>query len=201
MKSPVWLLVGGLLAAVSLPQTSKGAAVPAPEAAARLVPFSADHQRLDAIVGQWRFERTTSIPGRPTERATGRSVNRWILGGRYLECVADEGEGGDGDRSIVTYGFDVRRRTYFSLFVGSRGTNYQNLEGFYDEPTHSFVLLGRDAGDGRTPGPKLREVLHLEGPDLFRVEMFIVVPGQPPHKASEITYTRQPTDPPVTTSR
>jgi hypothetical protein len=197
MKSPVWLLLAGLATAGPGQETPDVVSARPSVTTTLATPFSADHQRLDALAGTWRFERSTSLPGRPTERTAGQSENRWILGGRYLECLADEGD----ERSITTYGFDVRRHTYFSLFVGSRGTNYQNLEGFYDEPTHSFVLLGRDAGDGRTPGPKLRQVLLLEGKDRHRVEMFIIVPGQPPLKATEITFTRQTNDDAVPVSR
>jgi hypothetical protein len=194
MTSLVWLLAAGLATAAPKPQVPVAPVAPVPESGARLPAAprpSAEHERLDLLAGTFRFERTTSLPGRPPERTTGVSENRWILGNRYLECRSSEGEGASASESVITYGFDIRRRVYFAFVLGSRGTNYQNLEGFYDEPAHSFVLLGKDPGDGRVPGPKLRQVVRLEGRDRYVVELFVVTAGRLPQKAIEITYIRQ----------
>jgi hypothetical protein len=152
---------------------------------------SVDHERLDALAGTFRFERTTNLPGSPPVHSSGTSENRWILDGNYLECRSTEGEGAGKSESLITYGFDVRRRVYFALLLGSRGTNYQNLEGFYDEPAHSFVLIGRDPGAGRVPGPKLRQVVRIEGPQRYVVELFAVPLNGLPQKLVEIRYTRE----------
>lgn len=152
---------------------------------------SADHERLDALAGTFRFERTTNLPGNPPLHSSGTSENRWILDGNYLECRSTEGEGAGKSESLVTYGFDTRRRVYFALLLGSRGNNYQNLEGFYDEPARSFVLIGRDPGDGRVPGPKLRQVVRIEAPQRYVVELFAVPLAGLPQKLIEIQYTRE----------
>jgi hypothetical protein len=198
MTSLVWLLAAGLAAAVPQPQASVAPAAASPQAGASLSTAakpSVDHERLDALAGTFRFERTATLPGRAPERTTGVSENRWVLGNRYLECRSLEGEGaGEGasqSGSVVTYGFDLRRRVYFALLIGSRGTNYQNLEGFYDEPAHSFVLIGKDAGDGRQPGPKLRQIVRVDSRDRHVVEIYAVAPGRLPQKVIEITYSRQ----------
>jgi hypothetical protein len=193
MTSQVWLLAAGLATAVPQPQASVAPAA-SPQAGENLstaVRPSVDHERLDALAGTFRFERTATLPGRAPERTTGVSENRWILGNRYLECRSQEGEGGSEGGNVVTYGFDLRRRVYFALLIGSRGTNYQNLEGFYDEPAHSFVLIGKDAGDGRVPGPKLRQVVRVDSRDRHVVEFYTVAPGRLPQKVIEITYSRQ----------
>jgi hypothetical protein len=188
MTIPAWLLTAALTAAAPGPQAS-----PAPDAALPTTGTrpTAEHDRLDSLAGTFRFERTATLPGRAPERTSGVSENRWILGRRYLECRAREGEGAGASESVTTYGFDVRRRVYFALVIGSRGTNYQSLEGFYDEPARSFVLLGRDPGDGRVPGPKLRQVVRIENPDHYVVEFFTVAPGRLPQKVIEVTYSRQ----------
>jgi hypothetical protein len=157
---------------------------------------TADHDRLDALAGRFRFERSaTTVAGRPAERTTGRSENRWVLDSHYLECRFVEGPpGAEAETAVITYGFDLRRRVYFSLAVGSRGTNYRNLEGFWDEPARSLVLLGKDAGDGnatQAPGPKLRQVLHIESRDRHVVEMFVIHPGRLPQRSAEIVFTRE----------
>jgi uncharacterized protein DUF1579 len=175
MTAPTWLLAAGLLAVGP-------AAVPVP---------SVDHERLDALVGSWKVERTVTAPGQPPERTTGKSENRWTLDNRYVECRLKEGEGGSATESLLLYGFDTQRRVYFSLAVSSRGTGYRNLEGFYDQPTRSFVLLGRDPGDGRAPGPKLRQVLRIESRDRHVLELFLIGTGQLPRKVTEITFTRE----------
>lgn len=194
MTSLVWLLGASLATAIPNGQAAAAPAAPVPEDGARLPAApkpSADHERLDLLAGTFRFERTATLPGSPPARTTGVSENRWILGNRYLECRSSEGEGASANESVITYGFDIRRRVYFALLIGSRGTNYQNLEGFYDESAHSFVLLGKDPGDGRVPGPKLRQVVRLEGRDRYVVELFMVPAGRLPQKAVEITYVRQ----------
>jgi len=194
MMSLVWLLAAGLATAAPKPQAPVAPAAPVPEGGARLPAApkpSADHERLDFLAGTFRFERTTSLPGRPPERTSGVSENRWILGNRYLECRSSEGEGANASESVAIYGFDIRRRVYFVILIGSRGTNYQNLDGFYDEPAHSFVLLGKDPGDGRVPGPKLRQIVRVDGRDRYSVELFTVAVGRVPQKVIEITYSRQ----------
>jgi hypothetical protein len=181
MKSVAWLLWAGLAAAAPGPQAPVDPTSPKP---------SVDHERLDVLAGTFRFERMATFPGRAPERTTGVSENRWILGNHYLECRSREGEGASASESVTTYGFDVRRRVYFALLIASRGTNYQTLEGFYDEPARSFVLLGKDPGDGRVPGPKLRQVVRIESRDRYSVEIFTVTPGRLPQKVIEITYSR-----------
>lgn len=190
-----------LLAALSLPSELNAQAPPGPLAGAEpgavLSPRpSAEHERLDALAGRFKFERTTpAAAGRPAERVTGRTENRWILGARYLECRLVEGApGAEVETAVVTYGFDLRRRIYFSLAVGSRGSNYRNLEGFWDEPARSLVLLGKDPGDGTasaTPSPKLRQVVHVESRDRHVVETFVIYPGRLPQKAAEVVFTRE----------
>ncbi len=193
MTSLVWLLAASLAPAASHTQAAASPAAPAPEQDALSVAArpSADHDRLDFMAGTFRFERTATLPGRAPERTSGVSENRWILGNRYLECRSREGEGASAIESVAIYGFDIRRRVYFAFLIGSRGTNYQSLEGFYDDPAHSFVLLGKDPGDGRVPGPKLRQVVRLAGHDRFVVEIFTVPPGRLPQKVIEVTHTRQ----------
>jgi hypothetical protein len=88
-------------------------------------------------------------------------------------------------------GYDLRRRIYFALVVGSRGTNYRNLEGFWDAPARSLVLLGKDPGDGRTPGPKIRQVLRIESRDRHVMELYVIHAGRLPQKVSEITFVRE----------
>ena len=177
MASLAWLLAAGLAAA-----QAAGPAVSRP---------SLEHERLGVLAGTFRFDRVTTLPGSPPTRTSGITENRWILDNRYLQCRSTEGEAASASETILTYGFDLRRRVYFLVAFGSRGTSYQNLEGFYDEPAHSFVLLGKDPGDGVVPGPKLRQVVRIEGPDRYVVEFFTVPTGRLPQKVIEITYTRQ----------
>jgi hypothetical protein len=152
---------------------------------------SADHDRLDVLAGTFHFERTTTLPGEPPKRTTGTSENRWILDNRYLQCRGvDDGSEGAGE-TLVTYGFDLRRRLYFAVLLGSRGSNYQTLEGFYDEPARSLVLVGRGGGDGRTAGPKLRQVVRIEPPDRYVIEGFIVPTGRVPQKVVETIFQRR----------
>jgi len=183
MSSLAWLLAAGLL--------TTGPVVQAPTAATPGPRPSLEHDRLDALAGTWRFEKNTSLAGKPPERTTGVSENRWILENRYLECRAREGDGGSLGESLLIYGFDTRRRAYFTLAMASRGTSYRNLEGFYDEPTKSLVLLGKDPGDGRTSGVKLRQVLTIESRDRHRLELFLIPRGKLPQKVVEIVYTRE----------
>jgi uncharacterized protein DUF1579 len=181
-----WLLVSGLLGPSAQPPDVPPSQPPPAASAARP---SVDHDRLDVLSGTWSFEQTLLVPGKAPERTVGTSENRWVLGNRYLECRAREGP--DGAENLQIYGFDTQRRLFFSVAVGSRGTGYRNLEGFYDQPTRSFILLGKDPGDGRNPGPKLRQILHIESRDRHVIELFLIGTGQLPRKVAEITFTRQ----------
>jgi hypothetical protein len=192
MTSLAWLLAAAVLNADPIQQPSAAEPRPPEAAPATTAPKpSAEHDRLDALAGTWRFERTFSPPGRPVERTTGFMESRWILDNRYLECRTREGEGASASESLLIYGFDTARRVYFSLAIGSRGTNYRNLEGFYDEAARSFVLLGKDPGDGRTPGSKLRQTVRVENRDRHVLELFVVNPGRLPQKVVEIAFARQ----------
>jgi hypothetical protein len=86
----------------------------------------------------------------------GISENRWILGST-LPRVAASKRGGDRQRERRHLRLRHAEAHQTSpLLIGSQRTDYQNLEGFYDEPARSLVLTGKDPRIGRIPRPKLR---------------------------------------------
>ncbi len=145
---------------------------------------------LDSLVGTWAVEGKWQGADGKVQIKTGTSLNRWILGGRFLECDAVAERVGGRVESRILLGFDTREQSYFALIMDDQSSHYLRARGTYRASSRSFVLSGkeRDEAAGRVYG--YRFLLRLEGPDRYAIEVFFDIPGPAPLRLIEAAYAR-----------
>jgi hypothetical protein len=162
-------------------------ALAAYEEAARPV---AEHQRLSPLVGRFKQTGRWFFPGQPPLEVAGETDNRFILGGRFVECRAKAKAGGIESESVSLFGFDRRRAEYFALGLDTLGTYYIHPWGRYDAARSAFILRGDEEDEASGTAFQYEFQLRLETPDRYVFELWFEFPGQKPMKVVELVHTR-----------
>jgi hypothetical protein len=90
----------------------------------------ANHARLTPMVGTWRATTTfTMAPGAPPQVHAGTSVNRFVLGGRYLEQNYKGSSMGMPFEGIGYTGYDNVQKRYVGTWMDTMGTGLMNSVG------------------------------------------------------------------------
>jgi hypothetical protein len=101
-----------------------------------------EHQWLDQLLGQWKFEHNCQMPN-GSKSTTHGAMNCRSLGGLWLISESSgDSPGGGAWASIMTLGFDPAENQYVGTFVGSMMANIWPYHGVLDEtgkrlPLHS----------------------------------------------------------------
>jgi len=104
-----------------------------------------EHKVLYALAGVWNQEiKFWPEPGAQPLVSTGTTVNKAILGGRFMQCNSVSGEGELTTQSLIILGYDRRHQCYTSVGFDTWGTYYVTAAGQYDDSTKTMVLYGED---------------------------------------------------------
>lgn len=99
-----------------------------------------EHQWLHRLVGEWAYETEAGEPGKPTEKCSGTETVR-SLGGLWVLCEGrGEMPGGGMASTVMTLGYDPRRRRYVGTWVGSMMPWLWVYDGFLDADKHALTL-------------------------------------------------------------
>ncbi len=91
---------------------------------------SAGHARLEKFVGAWDTRMTFVMePGVPPEVSQGKSENRWVLGGRYLEQRFEGTSMGMPFEGIGYTAYDNIRGKYIGTWMDNFGTGMMTSDG------------------------------------------------------------------------
>lgn len=91
---------------------------------------AANHARLTPMVGTWRATTTfTMAPGAPPQVHEGASVNRFVLGGRYLEQTYKGTSQGMPFEGIGYTGYDNVQQRYVGMWMDTLGTGLMSSVG------------------------------------------------------------------------
>lgn len=125
-----------------------------------------EHQWLERLVGDWRWEMEAEAePGKPPVRETGTESVRSLYGVWVLcEGQGTTPEGGPAT-FIMTLGFDPDRGRFVGTFIGSMMTHLWIYDGRRDG---SGVLTLDTEGPSFTGEPgmvKYRDTIHFESDD------------------------------------
>jgi len=104
-----------------------------------------EHKMLEKLVGTW--EQTVKFwmkPGAEPSGMKGKSVNRMILGGRFLQSDVTGGEGEMKMEGLNLMGYDRRHKHFTTVGFDTWGTYYVTAAGPYDEKSKSIVMYGED---------------------------------------------------------
>jgi hypothetical protein len=148
------------------------------------------------LEGSWSIEgKWKGSDGKPL-RANGISENRWILGGRYLQCDASaEGPAGERAESRIILGYDPRNAHYFALILDNQNSYYLQPTGTYSAASRSFILSGKERDEASGLAVTYRVLVRLEGSNRYVVELFFDTGGPAPVSWFEVVYTRREASP------
>jgi hypothetical protein len=104
-----------------------------------------EHKMLEKMVGTW--DQTVKLwmkPGAEPSEMKGKSVNKMILGGRFLQSNVTGGEGEMKMEGLNLMGYDRRHKKFTTVGFDTWGTYYVTGAGPYNEETKSIVMYGED---------------------------------------------------------
>jgi hypothetical protein len=149
------------------------------------------HTALADYEGTWNVSGKTWMDGeQPPMDSKGTSVNRLVLGGRFLESRYDSEFMDTPFQGIGISGFDNFKKKHISFWIDSMGTMMAFTEGTCEG--HCAVVTEHGewpnvTGDGVKP---YRMVTRRVGRDEYRVEMFEPGPDGKELKRMELVFTR-----------
>ena len=125
-----------------------------------------EHQWLQKLVGEWTYEgEATAEPGKPTERFTGTESVR-SLGGLWVLAEGTGDMPGFGWTTLMTLGYDPRKKSYVGTFVSSMETYLWVYDGALDAAERVLTLDTEGpsvAAEGQMA--KYRDVIEFKSDD------------------------------------
>ena len=150
------------------------------------------HTALKAYVGTWKAEVKEWMPGNPEPRLTkGISINKLILGGRFLEqkyVSTAKGEKFEGQGII---GYDNLAKKYTSTWIDTMTTSQFIQDGTYDPSTKIIAMTGSMTCPMTKKDMPAKTTLSMVDKNSYTFEMFAKDPETGKEfKALEIVYTK-----------
>jgi hypothetical protein len=187
------LVTATLFAAVAIADDKKPAA-PDPTAIMANMQKQAtpgpEHKKLDPLTGDWTYDaKFYTAPGAPPIEMSGTCKTTWVLDGRFIrEEVSGKEMPFNG---VGVIGYDNHSKKYVGAWIDNSSTGITTMTGEMDAAgkTLSFQYDGYDATFDKTV--KMRQVIHLTGPDGYNMEFYTTPPGGKEMKSGEITYKRK----------
>lgn len=112
-----------------------------------------EHQWLEKMVGEWTWESPSAMePGQEPKMYTGNESVR-SLSGLWVVCEGRGGPSGGGtSTTIMSLGYDPRKKKYVGTFIGSMMAELWIYEGELDAEGKVLTLDSEGpsfAGDGK----------------------------------------------------
>ncbi len=128
-----------------------------------------EHQWLEQLMGNWKFEHDCQMPDGTTSKARGTMACR-SLGGLWVICESSGDSSEDEPwSSIMTLGFDPAQGNYVGTFVGSMMANIWSYRGKLDASGKRLTL---DTEGPRFDGEgtcKYRDTIEIVDTDHWRM--------------------------------
>jgi len=150
------------------------------------------HARMQTMVGDWDVvQKMWMVPGEEpmVSQATAKIVP--IQDGRYIMHTYNGDAGGMPFSGTSIDGYDNIKGKYVSCWVDSMSTGLFFMEGTMMDSGKTIVSEGSVVMAPGQPPMVHRMVSHLQGPDGFVMEMFMVGPEGSLQKHMELTYSRR----------
>ena len=126
-----------------------------------------EHEWLQKLVGEWTYESECSMePGKPPEKFAGSETVR-SLGGLWILCEGSgEMPGGGLATTLMTLGYDPKKKQYVGTWVGSMMTHLWIYEGSLDAE-EKVLTLSSEGPNCMAEGKmaKFRDVIEVKSPD------------------------------------
>lgn len=153
-----------------------------------------EHKMLEKLVGTW--EQTVKFwmkPGAEPSVMQGKSINKMILGGRFLQSDVTSGEGEMKMEGLNLMGYDRRHEHFTTIGFDTWGTYYVTGAGPYHEETKSIVMYGEDEEPTAGITQKYDIIVRLVDNDTYVTEVVFKderTPDKSEFKMVEVTNKR-----------
>lgn len=147
------------------------------------------HKKLEPFVGTFDVEATFWMdPSQPPLTTKGTAVQKWILGGRYLQQDFQGEFMGQPFTGQGLTGYDNYKKEYFGTWIDSMSTTMMVTTGKVDGNTWTYTGKMDDPMSNTTMDVTEKIILH--GNDHHVMEMWMPGPDGKPFKNMEIQYRR-----------
>src|SRR5436853_1223117 len=186
------LLAGGTLFAADQPKDKAAQQKAAMEAMMRAATPGDAHKKLNSMAGTFDAKvKTWMEPGTPPMESSGKSVNEWVLGGRWLQQRFESTFMNQPFNGIGYTGYDNIRQMYVGTWMDSMSTSVMTTSGNAPEgsgKTWSFNGMMMDPMSGEAVN--YDEKIIVVDNDHHVLEMYGPAPNGAMFKMMEISYTR-----------
>jgi hypothetical protein len=161
------------------------------EACAKAMVPGDGHAALEPMVGTFKATVTMWMsPGAEPTVSTGTAVNKWMLGGRYLQGSFASEFMGEPFTGLGYTGYDNVQGKYVGTWMDTMGTGIMSSVGEQSSPTEfTFIAKMWDPMTGKET--TLREKITIKDRDNHAFEMWGAGPDGVAFKTMEISYTRR----------
>lgn len=150
----------------------------------------APHMVLAGMAGSWNTRgRFWMEPGKPPVESAGRSEQKMVLDGRFLQQEFTGDMMGSPFTGLGFCGYDNHTRKYVSTWMDTMGTGIMYFEGTASADGRTITQASRYADP--VQGPTVwRSVTHIVDDKTLEFEMYATGRSGKEEKMMEITYTR-----------
>ncbi|QJD30281.1 DUF1579 domain-containing protein [Methylococcus geothermalis] len=131
------------------------------------IKMQSEHEWQENLVGEWVYEHECSMePGKPPEKFKGSESIRSLGGLWVLAEGSGEMPGGGVANTVMTLGYDPKKKRYVGTWVGSMMTHLWVYDGYLD--AEGKVLTLETEGPDCTEEGKLvryKDVIEIKGSD------------------------------------
>ena len=188
------LLVAAAAVAQDTPKVDKAAQQKAAmDAMMRAATPGDAHKKLAPMVGTFDVKvKMWMEPGAPPMESSGKAVNEWVLGGRWIQQTFTGKFMGMPFSGIGYTGYDNVKHMYVGTWMDSMSTSVMSSSGGDPDPsgkTWRFAAMSMDPVSGETVNLDERMTLLDNDHQIF--EMYGPGPDGANFKMMELSYTRK----------
>lgn len=152
----------------------------------------AEHAALKDLVGTWNAQvKWWMDPSGKPQISKGKSVNRAILGGKFIREDYSGSMMGRPFEGVGYLGYDNVAQNYTSYWIDSMSTASMIGTGTYDSKARAWAFNNEMSCPILNDKIKMRSVSRVVDKNHFVFEMFGPGPDGKEYKNLEITYSKQ----------
>lgn len=99
-----------------------------------------EHKLLEQFAGEWTVESKMNMPGSDEPMTVTGVEKSKVMGGFWLLANAEAEMMGDKMTSLMTVGYDAKKKHYVGTFVCSAGDYMWEYTGKFDETGKKLIL-------------------------------------------------------------
>lgn len=152
------------------------------------------HKKLEGMVGTWDAEVKMWMSGPKGEPtiSKGTSVNKLVLGGRYVEQDFTSEMMNQPFSGVGYTGYDNFNKKYVGFWIDNMSTGMSTMDGHLEKDGQTYLMWGKmDEPMTGEKGKKVKYVTKVVDNDTMVFEVYDVTTYGDKKPTMRITYTRK----------